>query len=217
MKFNNKIETSSAQIASILREAIITGELKPGTRLREAELSKSFNISRSPIREAFRILEPEGLVQITPNKGAIVVQLDEKDLEDIYELRMLLELHAVRVACKQMTEENLEELKALFKEMESKLDLKDYVGYLKVSHDFHEYYMKKCENERLFNVFRILRNNILAIQIFAYSYPDHSLDSLEEHRKVLDAFFKKDADRAEECLRKHLDSGYVRAQRFLKK
>jgi len=217
MQFNNKIETSSSQIASMLRQAIITGELKPGTRLREAELCESLNISRSPIREAFRILEPEGLIQITPNKGVIVVQLDERDLREIYELRMLLEVHAVRIACNQMTQEDLDGLKALFQEMEKKLEIKDYVGYLKVSHDFHEYYIKKCENERLFNLFRILRNNILGIQIFAYSYPDHSLDSLEEHKKILTALRKRDANKAEAYLRKHLESGYERAKRFLKK
>jgi DNA-binding GntR family transcriptional regulator len=217
MRFDNKIETSSAQIASILRQAIISGELKPGTRLREAELSESLKISRSPIREAFRILEPEGLVQITPNRGAVVVQLNASDLKEIYELRMLLELHAVRIACNQMSQEDLDELKGLFQEMEKKLELKDYVGYLRISHDFHECYIKKCKNERLYNLFRILRNNILGIQIFAYSYPNHSLDSLEEHKKILTALRRKDADKAEEYLRKHLESGYERAKRFLKK
>ena len=217
MKFNNKIETSSAQVASILRQAIITGELKLGTRLRETELSHSLNISRSPIREAFRMLESEGLVQISPNKGAFVTQLSEKDLKDIYELRKLLEVHAIRIACSRVTQEDLEELKAVIKEMERSLELKDYIGYLKSSHEFHECFIKKCENERLFNLFRVLRNSILAIQIFAYSYPERSSDSLEEHRKILSALLKRNPDKAEEYLNKHLEYGYERARKFLKK
>ncbi len=217
MKFNDKIQTSSAQAASILRQAIITGELKLGTRLRETELSNSLNISRSPIREAFRMLESEGLVQICPNKGAFVTQLNEKDLKDIYELRKLLEVHAIRIACSRVTQEDLEELKAVIKEMERRLELKDYMGYLKSSHEFHECFIKKCENERLFNLFRVLRNSILAIQILAYSYPERSSDSLEEHRKILSALSKRNPDKAEEYLRKHLEYGYERAREFLKK
>ena len=217
MKFNDKIETSSVQVASILRQAIITGELKLGTRLRETGLSNSLNISRSPIREAFRMLESEGLVQISPNKGAFVTQLNEKDLKDIYELRKLLEVHAIRIACSRVTQEDLEELKAVIKEMERRLELKDYIGYLKSSHEFHECFIKKCENERLFNLFRVLRNSILAIQIFAYSYPERSSDSLEEHKKILSALLKRNPDNAEEYLIKHLEYGYERARKFLKK
>jgi len=216
MNIQNKIETSAAQVASILRQSIIAGELKPGTRLREAELSKSINISRSPIREALRMLESEGLVQINPNKGAFVTQLNEKDLSEIYELRKLLEVYAVRTACELMTGEDLRELKGLFHEMEKKLELKDYIGYLNTSHEFHECYIKKCENGRLFNLFRVLRNSILATQVLAYSYPDHGVDSLQEHRNILQAFFKKDPKKVEDYLKKHLESGYKRAMKFLK-
>jgi len=216
MKFENRIETTSSQITSIIRQAIITGELKPGTRLREQDLSKSLDISRSPIREALRILESEGLVQISPNKGALVVQLNEKDLKEIYELRKLLEVHAIRIACNRMTQADLEELKIIITEMKRRLELKDYIGYLKSSHEFHEYFIKKCENERLFNLFRVLRNNILAIQIFAYSYPERSADSFEEHKKILSELSKKNPDKAEEYLKKHLECGYQRAREFLK-
>ena len=217
MKFENKIETSSAQVASIIRQAIINGELKPGTRLVEQDLTKSLDISRSPIREAFRILESEGLLQIIPNKGTFVIQLNQKDLREIYELRKLLEVYAIRVACNSMTQEDLEELKVIIKEMERRLEFKDYIGYLKFSHEFHECFIKKCENVRLFNLFRVLRNNIIAIQIFAYSYPERSSDSLEEHRKILSALSKRNTDKAEEYLRKHLEYGYERAGEFLKK
>lgn len=217
MKFENKIETSSAQVASIIRQAIITGELKPGTRLVEQALTRSLDISRSPIREAFRILESEGLVHIIPNKGTFVIQLNEKDLKEIYELRKLLEIYAIRMACNSMTQKDLEELKVIIKEMERRLELKDYIGYLRFSHEFHESFIKKCENKRLFNLFRVLRNNIIAIQIFAYSYPERSSDSLEEHRKILSALSKRNSDKAEEYLRKHLEYGYERAGEFLKK
>lgn len=216
MQFRAKIKTNSAQVASIIKQAVISGELRPGIRLREAELSESLGVSRSPIREAFRILESEGLVQISPNKGVSVTQLTEKDLREIYELRILLEVHGLRQACKNMAEEHFKGLEILIGEMEKRIKSKDYIGYFKTSHEFHEFYMKQCENERLFNLFTILKNTILAVQIFAYSYPKHSTDSMKEHRKVFSALLKRDPDSAEAYLREHLESGYERAKRFLK-
>ncbi|MBW1691155.1 MAG: GntR family transcriptional regulator [Deltaproteobacteria bacterium] len=216
MEFKGKIETSSAQTASILRQSIITGEIKPGTRLRETELSRSLNISRSPIREAFRILESEGLVQINPNKGTFVIHITEKDLQEIYELRILLELYGLRQAFKNLAKEHFKEMEKLLQEMERKLAVKDYISYLNVSHEFHEFYLERCGNERLFYIFRILKNNILAIQFFAYSYPAHGSNSLEEHKKILAALMKGDLEKAVGDLRIHLESGYQRAKEFLK-
>lgn len=216
MQFQAKVKTTSAQIASIIRQAIISGELKPGQRLREPEIAESLGVSRSPIREAFRVLEAEGLVEITPNKGVSVTLLDENDLREIFELRILLESHGVRLACENMTEEHLRRLGALIDEMEKRIQSKDYLDYLHISQQFHEFYMKNCNNERLFNVFRILRNNILATQIFAYSYPDHASNSIEEHKNIFSALLEKNPDKAEKRLREHLESGYERAKRFLK-
>jgi DNA-binding GntR family transcriptional regulator len=132
------------------------------------------------------------------------------------ELRKLLEVCAVRTACERMTEEDLRKFKDLFREMGEKLDSKNYMGYLNPSHEFHEFYVRKCENGRLFNLFRILRNNILAIQVLAYSYPDHGVDSLQEHRSILQAVSKKDPREAEEYVKRHLESEYKRAMKFLK-
>ena len=217
MQSVSKIKTSSDQAAFQLRNAIISGELKPGDRLREAEISVAMGVSRSPIREAFRILESEGLVQITANKGVSVTHLTENDLSEIYEIRILLELHGLRLALKHMTKKHIDEFKLIIQKMEEQLNFKNYIGYLNVSHEFHEFYMRNCGNERLFKLFRILRNNILAIQVFAYSYPKYSADSIEEHRKILSALEETNLNKAEEYLRMHLEAGYKRAKKYLKK
>jgi DNA-binding GntR family transcriptional regulator len=91
MQSENRIKTNSVQIANRLREDMMSHKLKPGSKLREVELSRTLGVSRSPIREALRILEAEGLTQIAPNKGAYVTKLGEKDLREIYELRTLLD------------------------------------------------------------------------------------------------------------------------------
>ena len=130
MQIPFKVETNAAQVASIIRRLITSGELKPGMKLPEVELSKSLGVSRSPIRESFRILEAEGLVQIIPNKGVSVSNFSEKDIIEIYELRTLLESYGIRRACKYLSQENLGELKSLIIEMGKKVESKDFIGYL---------------------------------------------------------------------------------------
>ena len=94
-----------------LRQAILRGELKPGERLMEIHLAQKLGVSRTPVREAIRKLELEGLVLMIPRKGAIVAEITVQDLEDVLEVRMALEELAVKIACKRITEEQLEEIK----------------------------------------------------------------------------------------------------------
>ena len=216
-QLQDKIKTTSEQVASVIRQAIISGKIKPGARIMEASISEQLGVSRSPIREAVRILESEELIRITPNKGVSVTQLNEKDLWEIYELRILLESYGMRRVCKTITEEQLKELRHIIQEMEKMKQSKDHLGYLKVSHEFHEFYIKRCNNERLFNLFRVLKNGIFAIQIFSYSYSDFLDDSLREHRKIFLKLLKRDADGAELALKNHLKSGYERAKKYLDK
>ena len=96
-------------VFNTLRQAILRGELKPGERLMEIALSQRLGVSRTPVREAIRMLEQEGLVIMIPRKGAQVAEISEKDLKDVLEVRLGLEELAVRIACQRITEEELEE------------------------------------------------------------------------------------------------------------
>jgi DNA-binding GntR family transcriptional regulator len=217
MKTFSKIKTSSDQAVILLRQAIISGDFKPGEKLREIEISEAIGISRSPIREAFRMLEAEGLVEIAPNKGATVTKLNEKDIREIYELRILIEIHGLRKAMENITQENISELHGILGLMESRIKSEDYMGYLETSHEFHEFYMKNSQNERLYNLFQVLRNNILAIQIFTHSFHKISDVSLEEHRRIFQAIKEKNFEKAKNYLKRHLEGGQKRSLRFYKK
>jgi DNA-binding GntR family transcriptional regulator len=212
-----KIRTSTDQVASYLRDAILSGKLKSGARLRENEIATLMGISRSPIREAFRILESEGLVQIAPNKGVTVSRLTEKDLNEIYEIRMLLEQYGLENAWKQAPSLTLEELGGIIKRMEDHLRKKDFLGFLKASHEFHECFMKRCKNQRFLRIYRIVWNNTRTVQIFAHSYMEPQAKTLmEEHRKIFKALKENALERAVEDLKIHLVHGLQRAKAFLK-
>jgi DNA-binding GntR family transcriptional regulator len=112
----SKVTTQDLVLTS-LREAILTGVLGPGARLRQEDLAERFGTSRIPVREALRALEYEGLVTSEPNRGFTVSELDADDVEEVYDLRIVLEAHAVRVALPLLTDEDINELETLFQAM----------------------------------------------------------------------------------------------------
>jgi DNA-binding GntR family transcriptional regulator len=109
--------TAQDLVLTSLREAILAGVLSPGARLRQEDLAERFGTSRIPVREALRALEYEGLVSSEPNRGFTVTELDADDVEEVYDLRIVLEGHAVRVALPLLTDEDITELDALFEAM----------------------------------------------------------------------------------------------------
>ncbi len=115
-------------VFNTLRQAILRGEMEPGERLMEIQLAQKLGVSRTPIREAIRKLELEGLVVMIPRKGAEVAQITEKDMRDVLEVRCTLEELAVSLACKNVTQEKIEELKAANKVFESAVVSKDVVS-----------------------------------------------------------------------------------------
>ena len=128
-------------VFNTLRQAILTGELKPGERLMEIKLADSLGVSRTSIREAIRKLELEGLVLMIPRKGAVVAEITEKSLRDVLEVRRALEELAIKLACEKILDEEIEELKVAAKEFESALKTNNSLefgiltGCLRVSRD----------------------------------------------------------------------------------
>lgn len=106
--------TAQELVLSSLRDAVLAGVFQPGARLRQEELAEIFNTSRIPVREALRALEYEGLVRSEPHRGFTVTRLDADEVEEVYDLRILLESHAVRLALPLLTDEDLDELEQLF-------------------------------------------------------------------------------------------------------
>jgi DNA-binding GntR family transcriptional regulator len=203
-------------VAEALREDIVSGVIPLGTKLREVELSAMLGVSRSPLREALRILEAGGLIQITPNRGAFVTQLEEKDLREIHGLRELLEVYAIRIACERITAKDISELEAVMKETEESLASNDYFAYLKTSQKIHDFFVQRCDNTRLQNLYNNIWNITLAIAALSKTESPDRRASLAEHKKIVRALVQKDADKAEKYLREHLNAGHERTMKLLK-
>ena len=118
-RMRERHDTAQDLVLETLREAILDGILAPGSRLRQEDLATAFDTSRIPVREALRALEYEGLARSEPHRGFSVTTLDADQIEEIYELRIVLETHAVRVAIPLLTEDDLDDLQRLYDEMEA--------------------------------------------------------------------------------------------------
>ena len=215
MMFRQGILTNSNQVANILREAILNGEILPGAKLREAEIAGSLSISRTPIREAFRILESEGLVILAPNKGVNVITLSDKEIREIYEFRELIELFAVSKACDALTEKELKSLDLCVKQMEEHMEEDNYKEYLKCSTEFHLIYIRMCGNQRIIEAFKKIWNTLLATQILTRSDNKARRETISDHRKILAAIKRKDKSLAKALIKSHINKGFQLARTSL--
>lgn len=167
-----------------LRQAILHGELKPGERLMEIHLAERLGVSRTPIREAIRKLELEGLVVMMPRRGAMVASITEKDLKDVLEVRLTLEILAGEVACERITPELLEELKKAGEEFDRLKDTEDVDRLAEADVKFHEIIYTATGNARLINILNNLREQMYRYRLEYLKDKDSHERLNREHRAI---------------------------------
>ncbi len=189
-----------------LRDAILKGELKPGERLMEMHLAEKLGVSRTPIREAIRMLEKEGLAVTIPRKGAQVAKMTEKDLEDVLEIREALDELSVRSACKRWTESELEDLKVATADFEKAVKGKDVRDIVDKDERFHDVIYMMSQNDKLIEIIGNLRE-----QMYRYRY-EYVKDTsnykrlVSEHQKILEGITRRDTEFVTEIMHQHLSN-----------
>ncbi len=188
-----------------LRQGILTGEIKPGERLMEIHLANRLGVSRTPIREAIRKLELEGLVTMVPRRGAEVAKITEKNLKDVLEVRRALDELAVGLACDRMTEEELEALEVACVNFANVTRTGNLTEITKADVALHDIIVTSTGNLRLMQML-----NNLAEQIYRYRLEyikDRSYHErlIEEHKNILDCIAKKDKVNAAKAVITHID------------
>ncbi|MBD5394232.1 MAG: GntR family transcriptional regulator [Lachnospiraceae bacterium] len=193
-------------VFNTLRKAILTGQLKPGERLMEVHLAGKLGVSRTPIREAMRKLELEGLVVMIPRRGAEVAQITEKSLSDVLEVRRALDALSVELACDRITEEEIEALKKACDEFEKAAKGKDVSVIARADVALHDIIVQAAGNQRL----EQLVNN-LAEQMYRYRFvyiKDESQHDrlIAEHREIYESIASHDKERALRAAKLHIDN-----------
>jgi DNA-binding GntR family transcriptional regulator len=200
-----KIKTASEQIAERLRDDIFSGKYHPGSKIKEKEISESMNVSRTPIREAFRILQSDGLVEISSNRGVQVKKITVEDVEEICELRTTLEIHCIKKIIKVINEDDFQKLQGIVKQTEDALSKKDYFSYYDYSINFHVYLTSLCENTRIHYTILNARNSMRCAQIVLDKDINFLRNSNEWHKKIIQALQVKDAAGCVKLIRQHLE------------
>ena len=189
-----------------LREAILEGKLKPGDRLMEIQLSNQLGVSRTPIREAIRMLEKEGLAITIPRKGAQVAKLSEKDMEDVLEIRNVLDELAVSTACDRMEEDELEALKSAKDSFETAVKKKDTTAIAEADVAFHDVIYQAGKNAKLETILNNLREQMYRYRLEYIKDESVYKTLVEEHNALYEGFVKKDKELLVRITHKHLQN-----------
>lgn len=189
-----------------LREAIISGHLHPGERLMEIQLAEELGVSRTPVREAIRKLELEGLVLMIPRKGAYVSQISMKDIADVFEIRSALEGLAARLAAERATDDEIEQMERVLVRISESADRDDVSSAVSFDADFHERLIGSSHNGRLSQIVSNLREQIQRFRLTSLSHPGRVKLALEEHKKILEAISLRDPELAQNLAYEHIEN-----------
>lgn len=193
-------------VFNTLRKAILTGELRPGERLMEIHLANRLGVSRTPIREAIRKLELEGLVIMIPRRGAEVAQITEKSLKDVLEVRRALDALCVELACDRIDEEATQQLKKACEEFERATETKDATTIAKADVELHDIIVRATGNQRLIQLINNLSEQMYRYR-FEYIKDENRHDNLiDEHRMIYESIVKRDKEGAARAAKIHIDN-----------
>lgn len=193
-------------VCDTLRQAIVDGIFKPGERLMEIQLAEEMGVSRTPVREAIRKLELEGFVAMIPRRGTYVADISIKDINDVYEIRIALDVLAVGLTAERISDEDLVKLRALLINVEKQIESGDIDKIVEADSQFHDALYQSSHNQRLVGIISNLRDQFTRLRTRSMNYPGRLDNTLKEHKDLVDAIASRDVIRAQELARLHLEN-----------
>jgi DNA-binding GntR family transcriptional regulator len=193
-------------VFNTLRQAILRGELKPGERLMEIQLANKLGVSRTPIREAIRKLELEGLVLMIPRKGAEVADITEKSLKDVLEVRRALEELSVKLTCDRITKEEIGELEQAAENFRKTLKSKDITEIAEADVRFHDVIYTATKNQKLIQLLNNLHEQMYRYRIEYLKNEEVYPKLLKEHKEIIDRISKGEKEEAAKRVCEHIDN-----------
>lgn len=206
----------SEEIADILRENIISGSINPGEKVNEYQVAKLLNISRPPIREAFRLLAAEGLITLVPRKGAFVSKMTPQEVKEIYQMKSMMESFAVRLGIPIVDEKELSELDSMNNLIEEKIKQNNFKAILKLNIEFHQKMIKMSKNEKLIRFYQSIVLPIRKYQRIGLSAPASWETSFQEHKDIVEGIRSRNIELAERLTREHTMAATLRVLGRLK-
>lgn len=192
------------ELADRLRHMIVEGELAPGEKLAEKELCEQFGVSRTPLREAMKVLATEGLVRLTPNRGCTVARLTLADLDEAFPIMGALEALSGELACQHITDAELDRIQELHDRMVRRYEAGALRDYFKLNEQIHEMILDAARNPTLAQMQLSLSGRVRRARYMANMSPARWRKAVDEHEKILEALKARDAKRLAVLLKEHL-------------
>ncbi|QOR34507.1 GntR family transcriptional regulator [Clostridium sp. 'deep sea'] len=191
-------------VFEVIRESILNGRFAPGERLMETQLAEELGVSRTPVREAIRKLELEGLVVMVPRRGAYVASMSVRDISETFEIRAALEGLAAKLAVEKITTDELEAMELTVLRMSKCIDSGDLTELIDIDEEFHDILVRASRNERLTQMISLLREQIKRFRRASLSTLGRQSLILGEHRQILEAIAERDDNRSQRLVEEHI-------------
>jgi len=192
------------EAAKRIRDMIRKGTLKKGDRILEEPMCQAMGVSRTPLREALRILSSEGLIELIPNRGAYIAQPSINEIGEMFQVMSILEGTCARLCAEKMDDRGLSRLDDLYRKLEEHCQTEDREKYMAVNHCFHSLVQELAGNKVLSEVINGLRQKILLYRYRQIYQPGRFLESMQEHRELQKAFRERNPEAAEKFMKEHL-------------
>jgi DNA-binding GntR family transcriptional regulator len=199
-------------IVSRVRDMIIEGVLAPGTRIHEGNLGRDLGVSRTPLREALKFLASEGLIELSPGRGAVVRKFSPKDVRDSLVVIGSLEALAGRLVCQHASNEQIRELRDLHDRMIALYAARDRLPYFKLNQAIHSAILRLSGNEVLAYLHGTLQARLRRIRYIGHEGPGKWAGAIADHEEIMAALEARDADRAANALTAHMDRTWERVE-----
>lgn len=208
--------TLTEEIANKMRNRILMGQYGIGEKIKESQIAEELSVSRTPVREAMKLLETEGLIESIPNRGSFALGLSKQDIEDIYSVRAALEGLAVRWATKKIGEKGITELQDQYDMMEFYTKKKNSKKVMEINKRYHEIIYHASGSRFLIQILKSYQEYVQQSKKVTVYCEDNLKSILEEHYEILKAIKEKDANRAEEKILLHLSNSHLRSKEVMK-
>ena len=192
------------ELTERLRTLITRGDLAPGEKVPEKDLCKQFGVSRTPLREALKVLASEGIVTLRPNRGAMVSALTVEELEEVFPVMGALEALSGEIACKRITDREIQTIRKLHEAMVQHWKNGELQSYFRLNQRIHEAILEATRNDTLKSIYRGLSGRILSARYIANMSPERWAKAVEEHEAILKALDARDGARLSRILKAHL-------------
>ncbi|MEP3232921.1 MAG: GntR family transcriptional regulator [Hyphomicrobiales bacterium] len=198
-----------------LRALIVDGSLQPGTKIPERELCERYHVSRTPMREALKVLAVDGLVWLEPNRGAWVSKITIEDLQEVFPVMGALEALSGELACERITDDEIAAIRAIHDQMIEHYEARDLTQYFQSNQAIHEAILSAARNSELTTMYKSLAARVRRARYLANMTDERWASAVEEHEQILKALQKRQGDALGKILRQHLASKFETVRQWL--